>query len=1191
MTGQLNNSLLSSNSAGLQCEIDCLDTRVTQAENNISTNTTNIDKVSSNLDSWKESMADTVVSTNVKATEVNADSVDSTKADISCAEIDNATITSLNNTTLKGNVVTAQSVSAPNISGTTVVSTTVKATTVNADTVESAGNVVGSIGSFTTVDADNIIAGDVKADAISGSFTGNVTSTKAIITNANIDNLTVGTEASIQSAVVENANISTVDAKSITTDNITSTTSNQTTTTIDNLTVNKTLCLGENVSIGANFGDATADSLSTDKLVVNGDSTLNGEVVAGSVTVGDGKVVAGEYCIGTKGIVIDKDKNVTASNVTADSVTANTVNATDGTSNFDQLCVTTTTECNAFVNNLYPTNITTDKNVGCLHYSRQLDTDNTGDVLVDCKNVYPKEVKCSCYYLQSYCDREGYCQTDDEHLNQFKRLGGICLDTNACRDCTGSSAKYDNGICMYTCINDTYGELEPGCSPKTNYTKGFCIKTVSGDTDTLSISAFDNNVTYPIISADFCSGCYCDLTVCNPTTFKCDVCFDGTISLKCVPYCSTATTCILALDSDKKLVSQEIRSSLIESDCCSIENDCYTYYNCIYQNPGNCCEYTVRCECRENNDYCIATTCRNQTCDSLTNVIRLACCCKSSLGITAQDDKICLQNYYRDEHEKLEHVCTYIDCNSNVDCEYLRYCSYDNHYYNTLCISTCCISCHYCPSDSCCNTCVAHISTLCGSILPACDSTSPSYVYRQSYYLCEGKCYPSYDTSWCLCLDKQNVYLKNPIDNTDIFRVEDGKIYTKCGEFSSGGSAGASITYCSEDTVRTLCIDNTVATNDCNLTLSNSVYASLFANKKASSYYGYALTTEDLLCNGAKVSNSKYTTCYTDSACEPYEACKIYVENEVVLPRVDSRRISTYIVDNFYYSTSCSDCRISNGCVMYYKEKFCPSFKVSDCCGNTVSSYCFADNSIVCFDNAGLYLEKSTDDLATRIFLGEEGTSDCIYRIYSSCTMLSDIFTGVSENRQTCEDYCILDLDFNNRCTNNFIGLGESADIISYTSGDYSFEGCYNYTLLGKNVTIHEGCAKVCANEYDSGSYEKCVEIICGTTWDILYKGVDNCITATCGDGTSFTYCNRIDANGLKESFGGLCVITKCNSKDIECLPVTNAIVPLAGVVNNKGFAFFCKSTSGVSFYDYDFNSVDAGTDTSICYTVTTGIV
>ena len=61
---------------------------------------------------------------------------------------------------------------------------------------------------------------------------------------------------------------------------------------------------------------------------------------------------------------------------------------------------------NTFAKNFYPENITIDKNVGDLHYSRQLDTDAVGAVLVDCKSITPVEVTHSLFPKNGYIETE-----------------------------------------------------------------------------------------------------------------------------------------------------------------------------------------------------------------------------------------------------------------------------------------------------------------------------------------------------------------------------------------------------------------------------------------------------------------------------------------------------------------------------------------------------------------------------------------------------------------------------------------------------------------------------------------------------------------------------------------------------------------------------------------------------------------
>ena len=64
----------------------------------------------------------------------------------------------------------------------------------------------------------------------------------------------------------------------------------------------------------------------------------------------------------------------------------------------------------------------------------------------------------------------------------------------------------------------------------------------------------------------------------------------------------------------------------------------------------------------------------------------------------------------------------------------------------------------------------------------------------------------------------------------------------------------------------------------------------------------------------------------------------------------------------------------------------------------------------------------------------------------------------------------------------------------------------------------------------------------------------------------------------------------KVTTNQIANLPITNTLVPLAGKVNGKGFAFFCKGSDGTKFYDSAFATVDAGSATDVTYMVTTGV-
>ena len=1174
MTGQLNTSLITD--SAVEEEIECLDSRVTAVESDVATNKTDIKTVTDSLSDYKSSQSDVVNTNCVKSSIVDSTTVKSSNINATCSTAVKATIETLCNTTLNGNVVNAQSVSAPTVAATNVNATCVNADSITADEIKSTGNVVGAVGTFTTVDTVNVIADSVKADTISGCVTGIVNTSNLTATNANIKCLNstcvIGTNSNIQDASAFCAHICNAD-----TGNLTSSHSNITEAYIDNLTVNCNLTLGDSVTIDAsNLGDATADSLTTAALTVNGDETVSGKITVGAITSG-GTVTGSEYCNGTKGVVIDKDSNITAADITADDITAKTINATDGTSNLDQVCITTTTTCNEFVTNLYPTNITIDKDVGDLHYSRQLDTDNTGNVLVDCKNVYPKDIVCTCCYIQSYCDKEGYLKTSDGHLNQYKRLGGICLDTYACRDCMCTAAKYANHIRLYTCVDDTYDEKTPGCDTVFCYTKGFDIVSVDNDStssapDELSVNAFGKNSTDPLLTFTYCRDDSCkNLYVSTPTTFEDKTAFLCPVSLCCVPLCSDEQTYVLTLDNNKNIVCSKAQSSLLSSDYKCVKNGNDTCRSCITQCPGTLCEYLVCCIYNNGSNYFETVNCK-----TLTDTYNRECI-YTSYDYTDYKTTYCQYSYNSVTDKSNSFFCC-LYCNTGyIECTYSTVAQnmIDNTSYICFCKEC------WCYTDRC-----TFESYIYNSLYPS--SQCASYIYRHSSSRCNGTCTFDDKTSWLLCIYDKNLYLQTCFGGDDILRVEDGKIYTKCGEFTSGSST-AQVENTSDDWITTVCVDNTPTVDDGDITLSTKHYCTICACSTAYKCVGYSIDINEAV----NTCNIVYNVYCTASDCTLY-TCKSYSITTDYAYYIDCKNknlLYTYAKDTKCCKYDSKEYLVETA--YYYLDKYCPSFCVQDCNGCIKSKYYYSDTSVACFACGGLVVEDTILESGVRIFVEEANTkypSECIYK-YDYCSQCAiNIFTGAYYCECTYNSGCLYDLTFSNKyTTKNFTSLGETATMQSCCCSDYCFESVYQYNPIFCEFNIRQGCGCEYSNEYDSGAFEKCTCFTCGTCWDVCYSGVDDCYTACHTDGVSFTYKNRIDATGLKESFNGLCVKTNSCSKNISDLPVTNAMVPLAGVVNDNGFAFFCKTDSAITFYDGNFDVVDAGTCTSIRYISTVG--
>lgn len=541
--------------------------------------------------------------------------------------------------------------------------------------------------------------------------------------------------------------------------NITSTRANITDATIDNLTVNNTLTVANGITLPNTLGDTTLTSVTTNKLTVNGDTELNGAVKAGSITIGDGSITAGEVCIGAKGIVIDKDKNaafadISSSNITAENVEVNTkINAS---------CVEAKDVVaeNTFAKNLYPENITIDKNVGDLHYSRQLDTDAVGAVLVDCKSITPVKV------IHSLFPKNGYIETEtsavdttyakNKALKYSKRGNGLSV----------SSLVYRPDVChssYKTAVNFITKCSDPGITGCCG--KGFTVEN-NGDNG-LSVSYFYDNCHCPFIDYNFCD------TNKNTSTVISSCSLDVTsknINVKNISTCSVSDdNKVLKVDNCGNVYSGKITSSLIGNDCV-----CCTHgYTCLYQTPTMKCCYQI---------YCVGGSSGSSYKENI-------------------DEK-----YYYCNTKKLCNVSV-TDYRNKCGCEYVEnitptdrcysYCKFGRAYNPTTCVS--CES--YCLDCYCSN--IGNPTVLCYHYYCcSSDNTANTKNYLDEVrYFSGGRynqygLYPTYicrcfdchpELSFCAQICNDNLYITNPQCNSeDILRVEDGKIYTKCGELKSG---------------------------------------------------------------------------------------------------------------------------------------------------------------------------------------------------------------------------------------------------------------------------------------------------------------------------------------------------------------------------------------------------------------------
>ena len=340
--------------------------------------------------------------------------------------------------------------------------------------------------------------------------------------------------------------------------NITSANANVTNGTIDNLTVNNTLTVADGITLPNTLGDTTLTSVTTNKLTVNGDTELNGAVKAGSITIGDGSITAGEVCIGAKGIVIDKDKNGDFNYISADNMNVNRLGV-PGKILADCIeLLDSVVSKNVFAKNLYPENITIDKNVGDLHYSRQLDTDAVGAVLVDCKSVTPVEVTHSLFPKNGYIETETSAvettYAKNKALEYSKRGNGLSVSSKVYRpDVCHSSYK--------TAVKFITGCSDPGITGCCG--KGFTVENNGGDG--LSVSYFYDNCHCPFIDYNFCD------TNKNTSTVISSCSLDVTsknINVKNISTCSVSDdNKVLKVDNCGNVYSGKITSSLIGNDC------------------------------------------------------------------------------------------------------------------------------------------------------------------------------------------------------------------------------------------------------------------------------------------------------------------------------------------------------------------------------------------------------------------------------------------------------------------------------------------------------------------------------------------------------------------------------------------------------------------------------------------------
>lgn len=879
---------------------------------------------------------------------------------------------------------------------------------------------------------------------------------------------------------------------------ITSTNANITNGTIDNLTVNGTLTVANGITLPNTLGDTTLTSVTTDKLTVNGDTELNGAVKAGSITIGDGSITAGEVCIGAKGIVIDKDKNaafadISSSNITAENIEVNTkINAS---------CVESKdiVTDNTFTKNLYPENITIDKDVGELHYSRQLDTDAVGGVLVDCKTVTPKEGATGI--ITKYKDSEANTINPDsiEYVNEKNGIKVVSCSTT---DTTTNEITFDTGT-------TTYGI--------TANEKGLSFKA-SEDNIALQILKDGNLKIYPRQIA----GNSDDPFIAYSKT-------DGSIYCKYVNILGDACQCSSSGNNYSCKIKEENTWN-----CCLVT----TCYRCTPTacTVGNTTEtqtkytdYLRNYDCITSNSYCLGhqndntiegctkmVSCRGQDINSFD--ISLSCCDCTTL---AGDTTVYNSCYFE----------TTVYDGSKISCQYIRKNS-ECPVYST--IKT--IGCKY--------------------------QMLPTTVER---HLSNGSASTCNELAWKVCINDSNLYITNPQRTTsegcieDILRVEDGKIYTKCGEFVAGG--GGSGGYFEDATFSNNCISGTRSIVDDTITtcvsdINNNSVSSIIVNP-----------------NGIVLSNNKSTYpaqclafCHK-SAC----LCDWLVPVATYSNRSETREYN--FIDNVMTVKNNSGCVIC--CYSPTSHVEC-----SNCLDGDIYTVCrcgYCDLAYI--SNISKYVE------CCYICCRDYGWSDRLDCNYYECNCLGF---------QSVEAPTIWVLN----CCNNKNIIHDGSET-PYCVG-YSCSRSCNYKFCFENYCkdicacscSYEGDCRVC---YDCGT----VHCDCSSTYERYFNGdcfsgckynTTSCqyeyfFTKSCIDISDFSICKTISINensvSLKE---------KVVNNQITNLPITNTLVPLAGTVNGNGFAFFCKGSDGTKFYDSSFAEVDAGSATNITYLVTTGV-
>lgn len=1212
MTGQLNTNLLNSNSEEIQEELDTLSNRLDGVESVTSANTDKINEVDNKVDN----LASCVSTDSLNATNVAACSIQGSSATITGINSNNVTVS---------NKLKATNIEADNITGTingNVSANTIDAATANIATANVTEKITAASAEITDVNATNAnISQSLNADTLTTNCicnNGNATITGCL----NVKGIELTNGASLTGNVVDVCNVlaksslctmgnATIDGDLTVKGNITGTTicgkvdstkADITNATIDNLTVNNTLTVANGITLPNTLGDTTLTSVTTDKLTVNGDTELNGAVKAGSITIGDGSITAGEVCIGAKGIVIDKDKNAAFADVTANTVITDSATISGKVT---AACTESTDVVaeNTFAKNFYPENITIDKNVGDLHYSRQLDTDAVGGVLVDCKSVTPVEVTHSLFpkngYIESEISAKETVYGKNKALEYSKRGNGLSVSSKVYRTIECHSN-------YKTAVNFITGCSDPGVSGCCG--KGFTVEN-NGDNG-LSVSYFYDNCHCPFIDYNFCDTNKNTSTVISSCSL--DV-ISKNINVKNISTCSVSDdNKVLKVDSCGNVYSGKITSSLIGKDC-ACYNGCTLRFSCIYQYPSNSCYYCINNETAGS----YRRVCQEITCDNAKQCIIYCCYCTDNPYNNEGRCYCTFTDTYTSNTEKRKWCC---DWNRNTNEQFE--CIIDEFETRNIgCPITNCVMFKKCccnGNDPSKNTCVYYWDYTYNGLGGRYDSTYPDVSPKPSYFCRYADGHP--ELGWCFSIGNNNLCIVNPQDsNKDILRVEDGKIYTKCGEFKAGGG------YFEDATFSNNCICGTRSIVDD--TITTCVIKSVSSDVDC---YSFETSTPNSICFGFGTNE-----CLTDSSPIPENNYK--KSYFIYTPDPDS-------------SIDCCCCYGPLLCTEWSNQSIttCPIYKSNSCYNIVTNEYCYNCQQISptsgnVISSCSLY---NSDNCCKCSYSSSETTStsnccrySCLYKTPTICCCCNEYYYCNSNNCTCC--YCCICCNNNGSCCERDTTYictytcfaNSSCDRYCYCS---AIQSCYssvcpsyictvcnkydepsygdeteiclgNYCSRGSNFvynyTCNCGTLCGCSYEYDSGSYETCYscypEYDCTSQYTRYFNGDRLCgymyNTSTC----RYEYFDTCSCVSTSDSsiYKYLCIINSCVSikekittNTIANLPITNTLVPLAGTVNGNGFAFFCKGSDGTKFYDGSFAVIDAGSATDVTYLVTTGI-